>query len=485
MDDQKFVNQPQARIVSRPAGGFRPMGVPQILMAWWAYRTGLLKYLDFRVYLALHEVDERRQATRRMRVRRGAGPSPAVLTRKELVAELLSIMGGTSERTIRAGLRRLETLRLVTSNERGLVFAGNAESLAPESPATLRNALRNVDLLTNGTRRRIPVPRPMLRYLSRKATPALCATVFGHLLCSVRWAALECRIAGTCTARRVSDLFGVDIRSIRRGRSLLQEVGWLVRDSGAQVVENLRPSLDWTPRNSKVRASSSRTTGTDLSPLRRERCTDLSPTAISLQLRSGSKYQQPAAAGPVGDLEGIQPERRRESFHVTEDDLRNPRKLLGLFDRAVIMGFVKGTEADRLLFFAAAERAKRVATRNPCGFFAAIVRTRRWGVLSQLDEDRARLLLRKLESCGEPSELFSASNDPNGSKVVPVSSEPLLASKQLRRLVAGLAEKCSFAPGDGRPASLSPNRRFPRPGLEGAVRCRSVPMPPTSQVLAT
>ena len=114
-------------VVSKPTGGFHPITVLQVCMAWWAYRTGLLpRYLDFRVYLALHEVAERRLAASRIRKRKGRGGLILVPTRGELLKELRGMVGGSSDRLVRAALSRLESVGLVTLASSPPVFATGA-----------------------------------------------------------------------------------------------------------------------------------------------------------------------------------------------------------------------------------------------------------------------------------------------------------------------------------------------------------------------
>lgn len=57
------------------------------------------------------------------------------------------------------------------------------------------------------------------------------------------------------------------------------------------------------------------------------------------------------------------------------------------------MGLVKQCKADQFAFFAAAERAKRVATRNVAGCFVHIVRHGCFDCVVQQDENRARIKL--------------------------------------------------------------------------------------------
>ena len=173
-------------VVSKPTGGFRPITVLQVCMAWWAYRTGFLtRYLDFRVYLALQEVAERRLAASRTRMRKGRGGLVSIPAREDLLKELRVLVGGSSDRMIRGALSRLESVGLVTLKDLP-VFAVGPESLV-SAPAELVNLLGGLSRKAGIRERRLPVPRPILRLLTRTATPSLAATVFGYLMRCVWW----------------------------------------------------------------------------------------------------------------------------------------------------------------------------------------------------------------------------------------------------------------------------------------------------------
>jgi hypothetical protein len=91
---------------------------------------------------------------------------------------------------------------------------------------------------------------------------------------------------------------------------------------------------------------------------------------------------------------------------VTLDDLKDPKRLLTLHGQAVGEGLVTGSEHDRLQFFAAAERARTVGSKNPPGLFVRIVRSGLWRFLSQDDEDAARRKIRELiHPAGGPQEI--------------------------------------------------------------------------------
>ena len=81
-------------------------------------------------------------------------------------------------------------------------------------------------------------------------------------------------------------------------------------------------------------------------------------------------------------------------------DLESPTRLAILFIDAERRGHVRRCEADKLAFFAAAEHAKRVGTRNCCGLFTKIVRGRSYAFVAHEDEERARRSLMALRETG-------------------------------------------------------------------------------------
>jgi hypothetical protein len=79
---------------------------------------------------------------------------------------------------------------------------------------------------------------------------------------------------------------------------------------------------------------------------------------------------------------------------VTLADLSAVDRLLALHQQARIRGWLRGGEAEQLNVVAAAVHARRVG-QAPCRLFVALLRDRRWEVITQEDEDRARTLLRE------------------------------------------------------------------------------------------
>ncbi len=79
---------------------------------------------------------------------------------------------------------------------------------------------------------------------------------------------------------------------------------------------------------------------------------------------------------------------------VTLADLDDVGRLLTLHQQGRARGWLRGGEAEQLNVVAAAVHARRVG-QAPCRLFVALLRDRRWEVITQADEDQAHRLLRE------------------------------------------------------------------------------------------
>jgi hypothetical protein len=79
---------------------------------------------------------------------------------------------------------------------------------------------------------------------------------------------------------------------------------------------------------------------------------------------------------------------------VTLADLRDGVSLRALHQQAMARGWLQGGEVVQLHVVAAAVHARRVG-EAPCRLFVALLRDRRWEVITQEDEDQARALWRE------------------------------------------------------------------------------------------
>ena len=87
---------------TKPHGGFRFLTVQQLCLLWWAYRTRRIQLMDFRVWFAAQEM-----VARRCQLAPDQVPDYTP-------QELHGLVGGVGGEHLRASLRRLEALGLLT-----------------------------------------------------------------------------------------------------------------------------------------------------------------------------------------------------------------------------------------------------------------------------------------------------------------------------------------------------------------------------------
>jgi hypothetical protein len=108
------------------------------------------------------------------------------------------------------------------------------------------------------------------------------------------------------------------------------------------------------------------------------------PPSVSPAARPSSAPGATSPASGKPDLRNVLPE-----------DLKDTGRLLDLYEQAVGQGLVTASEWGRLRFVAAAEHARIIGTRNPCGLFVRLVRGRLLHFATGDDEQAASVRLRR------------------------------------------------------------------------------------------
>ena len=369
----------------RAAGGYKSIGVPEIVAAWSAYRTKHIRLLDLRVWLACHEMLARRCAMRNDRKARYT------------LGEIGQLLGSPHSRGLKAAINRLVAAQLL--------------SWAPDSIQMFAPAVGSTDCesefhemlnsITNH-KRQVPIPRRMLRCLCRRGTRSLIATVLGHSFRCIYLRGGKLNPVGSCKASWIASTFGVHVRSIKASRRRLYRSGWIRLHAAQQWRLNrfgavVEVNLHWGKGRATSRAGSVKCTV--LPPPTIEKCTD-SPLPVSdRNLPSEFKNQKPTERRPAGAYGGLQSRNHPRPCwqRITIADLTSHPRLLVLFDEAVARRLIERTEAARLRFVAAAQHALAAGQTNPCGLFVAVVKRGLWAHITQADEERARLLSEPLK----------------------------------------------------------------------------------------
>lgn len=414
MERSRLAHKPAER--GRPVWGFARVDVESICRLWTAYREGELKRQDVQTWFAVHELLMRRCTLR-------AGRSPKFSKRE------LEPLTGFDACSVRASLRRLEGRGFLSWSEQKVSIFGGSELMPLASlPAIL-------SLVTNH-RRTLPIPRHTVLLLAGTRRPVMLATILGHLLRCMYYRSRECVSWGTCKASWIAETFGVDARNVKAARGELERSEWLrqldshhwhrQRYGGTFVV-----SLAWAGSRSRT---------SRVSPPRKSPQTTKSPPPDSYRnLPTGIKNQKRPDV-PRPGVQGQRAKREGEPnlLHVMPGDLADPNRTAALFRQAVAKKLILDTSSNRLQFFAAAERAKRLGN-NPGGFFAAILKKGLWKNIANCDEERARRGLASvqdaLDTVREPRRT-AAVGKPNAEIFDEAETDPMKIRELVRRSLA-------------------------------------------------
>lgn len=370
--------------VGVPDGKYCLIPATAMCAAWLAYREGRIRFMDLRVWFAAHEMVERRCVLAKNR-------SPSYT-----LSELGKLTGSSGDEHLHGSLQRLMALKLLRWSHTEIAFP------ACDADPGLSPMLARVP----NHRRKVPVPRRMIRYLATARQPAVVATILGLCLRGLYHRMGACNAGGTCKASWVAETFAVCVRSVRRARQRLEDLGWITPVAmphwhQQRFGESFVVNLHWENPAARPRAG--------LSPRRPTSTPELSPPESHKDLPAELQNTEPGPAGPSGSSRPEAAKPRPSLAAVIEADLEQPSRLEALWGQAVQNQRVCATPAERLNFFAAACHARRAGRRNPPGLFATLVRRRLWSVISLADEDAARETLRRLGPVAGPRPIVPTS----------------------------------------------------------------------------
>jgi len=418
------------RTARKPVGGFVFLTVQQLCLLWWAYRTRLIQLMDFRVWCAAQEMVARRCQLAPDQV-------PDYTPR-----ELHGLVGGVGGEYLRASLRRLQTLGLLTWSSTRLTFAA--------APTDLRGVEDLSDFFTMhqaivNNHRRVPVPRHTVRLIAGGLKATVIATMLGHLLRCLYYREQRCCSGGWCKASWIAEVFGINLRSVKAARKHLVEIGWLRTFHTSQCLGNrwgtyTLINLSWTRAAIEHRAEAHAAPPASQSPPPSALCTaGLPPLSKegTEPLQELQHHQPPpqveAALSPTAPISGgttgvetqekdtiTHPTLSPTLQHIVPDDLRDTERLLALFEQAQRQGLIGTSDSARLTFLATAEHACVIGSSNPCGLFAALIRRQLWHYVTDRDEDAASARLKQhwygREGPRQPAPLPSSTEPPALSK---------------------------------------------------------------------
>jgi hypothetical protein len=432
--------------LSGPEGGFRLVFLGHVVAVWFAFREGLISLRAVRAYFGLHEIAARRYAYACSERKAGRKPDFKPVFRVE---ELSRLMGLPVPKAKRA-LAELEEAGFVEVTEHSILFMPiNSLPWTDAQRLDFEAFSKNF----SSPRRRVPLPRRTLVLIAESSSRALIWTMLAHCIrcCFYYSGSKEYRSTGMVKASWVALTGGFSLRAAKEARAFLIEQGWL-RSLGG-INQSLRnrfgEKFEVNPNFVEVSPDWERLSGVDGAG---DLDSPATPTELTPRPVGGLPASPPAAAEPPAsftpikheplldgelknhndldpsrvepgpgiyisqfetpELQDTKPaiEPRSSSKPGQEETLPPPRlsnirledfadmdRLMELHRQAAACGMVNGSDHDRLMFAAAAEKCRMLGPeiRNAPGVFIRIVKGKLWSYISDGTTQAASERLKK------------------------------------------------------------------------------------------
>jgi hypothetical protein len=397
-------------------GGYKVQTVEQLQNVIGAYDARRISLGALRVYLAaLVSVASREAAQRsRKKCRRGVGERTPRFLNQEL------------SRTTRLPLKRV-TKELKALKRVGLLWFSESEVVFEEAPLDSSSARFSELARGRSSRRPVPLPRPMLRFLARCSRASLIKTTLAYCVRGLTLSRTgDISGRGSVKATTIGRALNLSERSVRSARAELLGLGFLTADEGSiqrklnRTGAYFTVNLSWVaPVEPKVVAKvgesipSERSSPVDnffacnarFAPPRAENIRNFAPPYKDKKTLFRSKNQRTQAERLMptglcaaktkeripGVLGALPPPNIRD---VRAEDLQSFRRVEELYRQAVKVQLIEPSEANVINFIGAAAKATRVKGEAP-RIFMGIIRGKLWRNLTSADEDRAVGALRR------------------------------------------------------------------------------------------
>ena len=374
------------RILAIPGGAYM-ISPLAIVSVWAALKLKLIAWHHLRVWIALWEV-------RTWRDTMEAAQRNLFRFTPKRIAHVLG--KGRASPQLKQALADLEQLGLTQLTPTEISFTTFLDDLQPDLRAETKHMLESLG--NENVTHAIRMPRRLMRLImNSRARPLRAAVLFGMLLRMTqvkryRW------YKGCLTTKLLTDVSGFNESRIKHERAALIREGCFERlETAARVRQQYG---DWYALGHDLPAVSDHKTGTKRQPPKASTEANRQPPIKKPAPSFGIETNQflPARPGashstPIPQKAGVP-----NWHHIVPEDLREPRRRIALYKHASQKGVIGNIHAEKLLFYSAMARARRLASLNQCGMLRRIVETtayRRY--IADCDEDQARAWLREME----------------------------------------------------------------------------------------
>ena len=241
-------------------------------------------------------------------------------------------------------------------------------------------------------KRPVPIPRSMLRFLSRVQTKSLMLTTLCYLVRGLTITMTgEIKKVGSVKASWIASVAGMSLRSVRLARAKLIKLEMISKDESSTQWKLNRTGAYFSVITTLKAVENPESPRVISAPPIAKIVPIFAPPIENKKTPYGSKYQKTeAGVFSKREVENRVLLMRPTIQNVQKEDLEQFSRSDELYHQACEAGLIKNSEASYLNWFGAAVRAKSAKKGDAAKIFMGIVRKNLWMNITQEQEDRAR-----------------------------------------------------------------------------------------------
>ncbi len=396
----------------QPKSGYKTVTPIEINNSLFLNNSDVLSLRGMRVYFACFSLVAIREAANRsekLRSHKGRGVVPSYKIKE------LSKLTGLSARAVKKELSNLNSLNILSFSQTEIKISKIA-LLGSEPILSACSGKRS-------SKRPIPVPRSMLRFLAKCEKASVMKTLLAYLLRGLSLSRTgEIAGKGSIKASSIAEMMSLSLRSVKSARKELIDLNiisadtgshqWKLNKTGAYFTIN----LDWveikTPELIILCSNSvdnSAPTFPSFAPLPTEKCTHFAPPYKNKKTPNGSKYQEAQSEAVISSgvfTKHAKKEKPATLNNIQVEDLQSFYRTEELYHQAVSAHWIEDSEHSFLMWVSAAVRAKSQKDADQVRLFVAIVKRKLFHFITNEQEERARKGIQKFRYGAElPEEM--------------------------------------------------------------------------------
>jgi hypothetical protein len=400
----------------QPKSGYKTITPIELCNVLYLLDEGKLSKKSLQVYFACFSLVAIREAAKRSLSK---NPKKGMFVPSYRLKEL-SRATMLSESAIKKELKTLESLDLLRFAE--------SEIKISKIPITGSEELLLTLSCNRSSKRPIPIPRSILRFLSKCEKISTVKTLLAYILRGLTLSRTgEITGKGSVKSSWISDEMSLSLRSVKSARKELIELGIVTADTNSHQCKLNRTgayftiNLDWTDykkeesvigqnKHDNITYPQKMTDNavdnlflseSEFAPLPTKKEQVFAPPYKDKKTSSKEeyKYQKPLNASrlkPSGVFtKQVGEEKPPTIKNIIFDDFKSFFRTEELYTQAVKAGWITDSENNFLNWVAAAVRAKTLTEGDPVRVFVGIVRKKLFAHITLAEEERAQAAIKK------------------------------------------------------------------------------------------